>query len=171
MLLETRGDGARAGAACRSGNPERARPDARYPVQEVGRSSVGFPRPRVRGRSRGRSFDPRSPRRTLSRAWDHRRGDRGREPGRARLPVGIDPIDGTANFVNGFPLFAASIGILHRAAGRWWGPSGARPATRCALASITHGSAAGSASRASRWRSRRTRRYAAISPASPGPAG
>lgn len=25
----------------------------------------------------------------------------------------IDPIDGTANFVNGFPLFAGSIGILH----------------------------------------------------------
>jgi myo-inositol-1(or 4)-monophosphatase len=26
----------------------------------------------------------------------------------------VDPIDGTANFVNGFPLFAASIGVLHR---------------------------------------------------------
>jgi len=26
----------------------------------------------------------------------------------------IDPIDGTANFVNGFPLFAASIGVLHQ---------------------------------------------------------
>lgn len=26
----------------------------------------------------------------------------------------IDPVDGTANFVNGFPLFAASIGVLHR---------------------------------------------------------
>jgi myo-inositol-1(or 4)-monophosphatase len=25
----------------------------------------------------------------------------------------LDPIDGTTNFVNGFPLFAASIGILH----------------------------------------------------------
>lgn len=25
----------------------------------------------------------------------------------------LDPIDGTANFVNGFPLFAASIGVLH----------------------------------------------------------
>ena len=25
----------------------------------------------------------------------------------------VDPIDGTANFVNGFPLFAASIGVLH----------------------------------------------------------
>ena len=25
----------------------------------------------------------------------------------------IDPIDGTANFVNGFPLFAVSIGVLH----------------------------------------------------------
>lgn len=26
----------------------------------------------------------------------------------------IDPIDGTTNFVNGFPIFAASIGVLHR---------------------------------------------------------
>jgi myo-inositol-1(or 4)-monophosphatase len=25
----------------------------------------------------------------------------------------IDPIDGTTNFVNGFPLFAASVGVLH----------------------------------------------------------
>jgi myo-inositol-1(or 4)-monophosphatase len=25
----------------------------------------------------------------------------------------VDPIDGTANFVNGFPLFAATIGVLH----------------------------------------------------------
>lgn len=28
----------------------------------------------------------------------------------------VDPIDGTANFVNGFPLFAASIGVLWRGA-------------------------------------------------------
>ena len=26
----------------------------------------------------------------------------------------IDPIDGTTNFINGFPLFAVSIGVLHR---------------------------------------------------------
>ncbi|MFA6265734.1 MAG: inositol monophosphatase [Pseudolabrys sp.] len=26
----------------------------------------------------------------------------------------VDPIDGTANFVNGFPLFAASIGVLYK---------------------------------------------------------
>ena len=26
----------------------------------------------------------------------------------------IDPVDGTTNFVNGFPLFACSIGVLHR---------------------------------------------------------
>ena len=35
----------------------------------------------------------------------------------------IDPVDGTTNFVNGFPLFAASIGILHRGrpvAGALW---------------------------------------------------
>jgi myo-inositol-1(or 4)-monophosphatase len=35
----------------------------------------------------------------------------------------IDPIDGTTNFINGFPLFAASIGILHQGrplAGALW---------------------------------------------------
>jgi myo-inositol-1(or 4)-monophosphatase len=26
----------------------------------------------------------------------------------------VDPVDGTLNFVNGFPLFAASVGVLHR---------------------------------------------------------
>jgi myo-inositol-1(or 4)-monophosphatase len=26
----------------------------------------------------------------------------------------IDPVDGTSNFVNGFPLFSASVGVLHR---------------------------------------------------------
>lgn len=26
----------------------------------------------------------------------------------------VDPVDGTTNFVNGFPLYAASIGVLHR---------------------------------------------------------
>ena len=26
----------------------------------------------------------------------------------------VDPIDGTSNFVAGFPLFAASVGVLHR---------------------------------------------------------
>jgi myo-inositol-1(or 4)-monophosphatase len=39
----------------------------------------------------------------------------------------IDPIDGTANFVNGFPLFAASIGVLCRGrpvAGAVWCSTG-----------------------------------------------
>jgi myo-inositol-1(or 4)-monophosphatase len=26
----------------------------------------------------------------------------------------VDPIDGTTNFINGFPMFAASVGVLHR---------------------------------------------------------
>jgi myo-inositol-1(or 4)-monophosphatase len=26
----------------------------------------------------------------------------------------VDPIDGTTNFINGFPLFASSVGVLHR---------------------------------------------------------
>jgi myo-inositol-1(or 4)-monophosphatase len=40
-----------------------------------------------------------------------------KRPGRDHDIVwAIDPVDGTANFVNGFPLFAASIGVLHRGA-------------------------------------------------------
>jgi myo-inositol-1(or 4)-monophosphatase len=36
-------------------------------------------------------------------------------PGRDHDVVwAVDPIDGTTNFVNGFPLFAASIGVLYR---------------------------------------------------------
>jgi myo-inositol-1(or 4)-monophosphatase len=36
-------------------------------------------------------------------------------PGRDHDVVwAIDPIDGTTNFVNGFPLFAASVGVLYR---------------------------------------------------------
>ncbi len=40
----------------------------------------------------------------------------------------VDPIDGTANFVNGFPLFAASIGVLHRG----------RPVVGAIWCSLTH---------------------------------
>ncbi len=35
------------------------------------------------------------------------------DPGSEYLWV-IDPVDGTTNFINGFPLFACSIGVLHR---------------------------------------------------------
>lgn len=35
-------------------------------------------------------------------------------PGKHDFIWAVDPIDGTANFVNGLPLFAASIGILHK---------------------------------------------------------
>jgi myo-inositol-1(or 4)-monophosphatase len=36
-------------------------------------------------------------------------------PGRgADFVWAVDPIDGTSNFVNGFPLFAASVGLLYR---------------------------------------------------------
>ncbi len=49
--------------------------------------------------------------------FDHR-------PGRGHDFVwAIDPVDGTANFVNGLPLFAASVGLLHRgrpAVGALW---------------------------------------------------
>ena len=39
----------------------------------------------------------------------------------------VDPVDGTTNFVNGFPLFAASIGVLYRgypAVGAIWCSTG-----------------------------------------------
>lgn len=39
----------------------------------------------------------------------------------------VDPIDGTTNFVNGFPMFAATIGVLHRGipvAGAVWCTTG-----------------------------------------------
>ncbi|MDX1655544.1 MAG: inositol monophosphatase family protein [Candidatus Competibacteraceae bacterium] len=39
----------------------------------------------------------------------------------------VDPVDGTANFVHGFPLFAAALGILHRGrpvAGAIWCATG-----------------------------------------------
>ncbi len=48
------------------------------------------------------------------------------DPAREFLWV-IDPVDGTTNFVNGFPLFAASIGVLHRGrpvAGAIWCSTG-----------------------------------------------
>ena len=36
-------------------------------------------------------------------------------PGRGHDVVwAIDPVDGTSNFINGFPLFSASVGVLHR---------------------------------------------------------
>ena len=36
----------------------------------------------------------------------------------------VDPVDGTTNFVNGFPLFAASVGVLHRGLSRSFGVHG-----------------------------------------------
>lgn len=34
--------------------------------------------------------------------------------GRGEVVWAVDPVDGTTNFVNGLPLFASSIGVLHR---------------------------------------------------------
>jgi myo-inositol-1(or 4)-monophosphatase len=45
----------------------------------------------------------------------------------------IDPIDGTTNFVNGFPLFAASIGLLYRG----------RPVVGAVWCSVSHALRAG----------------------------
>jgi myo-inositol-1(or 4)-monophosphatase len=61
-------------------------------------------------------------------------------PGRGQDCVwAVDPIDGTTNFVNGFPMFAASIGVLR---GLVFGESCS------ASASITRRSAANCVSRA-----------------------
>jgi myo-inositol-1(or 4)-monophosphatase len=40
----------------------------------------------------------------------------------------VDPIDGTTNFVNGFPVFAAAIGVLHRG----------RPVVGAVWSSVSH---------------------------------
>ena len=45
----------------------------------------------------------------------------------------VDPIDGTSNFINGFPIFAASIGVLHRG----------RPVVGAIWCSISHALRAG----------------------------
>lgn len=45
----------------------------------------------------------------------------------------VDPIDGTANFVNGLPLFAASIGVLHKG----------RPVVGALWCSVSHALRAG----------------------------
>jgi myo-inositol-1(or 4)-monophosphatase len=45
----------------------------------------------------------------------------------------VDPIDGTTNFVNGFPMFAASIGVLHRG----------RPVVGAVWCSVSHALRAG----------------------------
>jgi myo-inositol-1(or 4)-monophosphatase len=45
----------------------------------------------------------------------------------------VDPIDGTTNFVNGFPMFAASVGVLHRG----------RPIVGAVWCSTTHALRAG----------------------------
>ena len=61
----------------------------------------------------------------------------------------VDPVDGTTNFINGFPLFASSIGVLHRGrpvAGAIWCSTG----MRCGRASTTPAAAARCASRVSR---------------------
>lgn len=53
----------------------------------------------------------------------------------------IDPIDGTANFINGFPLYAASIGLLYRGyplVGAVWCGS-----THALRAGVYHGSRGG----------------------------
>ncbi len=61
-------------------------------------------------------------------------GEEMEEPPSASETVwAVDPIDGTTNFVNGFPLFAGSIGVLHRG----------RPVAGAIWCSATHALRAG----------------------------
>jgi myo-inositol-1(or 4)-monophosphatase len=56
------------------------------------------------------------------------------QPGRnSDFVWAVDPIDGTTNFVNGFPMFAASIGVLHRG----------RPVAGAVWSSVSHALRAG----------------------------
>ncbi len=58
----------------------------------------------------------------------------------------IDPLDGTTNFVNGLPVFASSIGVLHRGkpvAGAIYAPSPAASAGRVFHARLGGGAFAG----------------------------
>ncbi|MBM4416269.1 MAG: inositol monophosphatase [Chloroflexi bacterium] len=81
-------------------DPARGAPDASNPVSEVDRAVEDLIRERV-----GERFP--------------QHGIVGEEvelhpdPAHEFLWV-IDPVDGTTNFVNGFPLFSASVGVLHR---------------------------------------------------------
>lgn len=55
-------------------------------------------------------------------------------PGRGHEFIwAVDPIDGTANFINGFPLFASSVGVLHRG----------RPVVGAIWCSVSHALEAG----------------------------
>jgi myo-inositol-1(or 4)-monophosphatase len=55
-------------------------------------------------------------------------------PGRGNdFAWAVDPIDGTANFVNGFPLFACSVGVLHKG----------RPVVGALWCSVSHALRAG----------------------------
>lgn len=53
----------------------------------------------------------------------------------------VDPIDGTANFINGFPLFASSVGVLYRG----WPVAGAVwcSASHALEPGVYHGASAG----------------------------
>ena len=81
-------------------DPARGAPDATNPVSEVDRAVEGLIRERV-----GERFP--------------QHGIVGEElelhpdPAHEFLWV-IDPVDGTTNFINGFPLFSAAVGVLHR---------------------------------------------------------
>ena len=89
MAVEYKGAGAEAAAAT-----------LRDPVSEVDRNAETLIRARLAERFAGHDI--------LGEESEER-------PGRESDFVwAVDPVDGTTNFVNGFPLFAASIGVLHR---------------------------------------------------------
>ena len=130
-----RGDRAyrrRARPRGRGGDRDRARARARPSATRA--TATAHHRSRLRGRPPrgGGSSAPASASASRTTPSSARRSTRG--PRGARLTWVVDPIDGTANFVNGFPLFAASIGVLHEgrpvAGALWCSTSHALPGRR-----------------------------------------
>jgi myo-inositol-1(or 4)-monophosphatase len=79
---------------------ENAEPAYRDPVSEVDHRVEVLLRARIAERFPGHDI--------IGEEINDRPGDRPY----AEFVWAVDPIDGTANFINGFPLFAASIGVL-----------------------------------------------------------
>ena len=101
---------ARSGAGGRDGHSRRCA--ARAPHRLEGEGSH---RLRERGGPDGRDAHPRRHPAPLPHARDPRRGDGPRDRAGALRPglvFVVDPLDGTTNFLHGYPEYAVSIGVL-----------------------------------------------------------
>ncbi len=107
----------------------------RYKTGTPGRrGEAALARSGVGGRQPGRNADPCPARREFFPDHDIIGEEIDERPARDHDFVwAVDPIDGTANFVNGFPMFAASLGVLYR------GPPGGRRAVVLDLACAAAG--------------------------------